>query len=185
VKNNIFILSWPSPALSACATLGLDPLDSLLMDYNCYFVESLGYIGANERPDYYDWRTWLSFGVEAHGINADPLVFGSDPHLGPGSPCIGAAVPIPGFDYDIDGDPRDPMHPDMGADEYTGPEPESRDNSWPSPRNARPQCAVLRTLPDGLVFNAMGRRVTEPRSGIYFVVSEPSAASSRKIVLTE
>ncbi len=47
------------------------------------------------------------------------LASATDLHLRQGSPCIGAATPISGIDFDIDGDPRDPAHPDIGADEFT------------------------------------------------------------------
>jgi len=43
---------------------------------------------------------------------------------------------------------------------------------------------VLRSLPPGAVaFDASGRRVTNPKSGIYFVRAEPSAATVRKVIL--
>ncbi len=53
------------------------------------------------------------------------------------------------------------------------------------------QATVLRALPAGVVvFDAMGRRVLNPKSGVYFVVSEPpvvsrepSAVTIRKVVI--
>ncbi|MCX6841451.1 MAG: hypothetical protein NTX53_04090 [candidate division WOR-3 bacterium] len=43
---------------------------------------------------------------------------------------------------------------------------------------------VLRRLPPGTVaFDAMGRRVLDPKSGVYFVRSEPSAVAVRKVIL--
>ncbi len=48
---------------------------------------------------------------------------------------------------------------------------------------SRLRATVLRRLPAGAVaFDAMGRRVTNPRPGIYFV-REPSAVSCRKVIL--
>jgi hypothetical protein len=43
---------------------------------------------------------------------------------------------------------------------------------------------------DALVFDAIGRRVTQARPGVYFIVEEPQASSHklqavRKVVLTE
>jgi hypothetical protein len=40
--------------------------------------------------------------------------------LSPGSPAIGAGVPVPEVKYDITGYPRDPVHPSIGAYEYRG-----------------------------------------------------------------
>ena len=46
--------------------------------------------------------------------------------------------------------------------------------------------------PSAAAFDAMGRRVTSPKTGVYFVRTEPSAVSGkpsavavRKVVLTE
>ena len=53
----------------------------------------------------------------------------------------------------------------------------------------RPAATIIRTLPAGtLVFDAMGRRVVNPRTGIYFVREDAGAASRkppavRKVVL--
>jgi YVTN family beta-propeller protein len=44
--------------------------------------------------------------------------------------------------------------------------------------------SVLRRLPSGAVaFDASGRRVTNPKSGIYFVRAEPSAVTVRKVII--
>jgi hypothetical protein len=49
-------------------------------------------------------------------------------------------------------------------------------------RNVRP--TVVRSLPAGAVaFDAMGRRVMNPRSGIFFV-QEPSAVSGKPSAVT-
>jgi hypothetical protein len=69
----------------------------------------------------------------------------------------------------------------------------------PSPRashRTRPVPTVIgraewKSLADGaVVFDAMGRRVTQARPGVYFIVEEPPASSRkpravRKVVLTE
>jgi hypothetical protein len=59
----------------------------------------------------------------------------------------------------------------------------------PQPAGRKLTATVVRTLPqDAVAFDAMGRRVVNPRSGIYFVREEPQAASLtpqavRKVVL--
>jgi len=53
----------------------------------------------------------------------------------------------------------------------------------------KPAATVIHDLPAGaVVFDAIGRRATSPRSGVYFVREEPQAASHkpqavRKVVL--
>ena len=53
----------------------------------------------------------------------------------------------------------------------------------------RVEPTVTNSMPDGVtIFDAMGRRVENPRSGIYFVREEPQAASLkpqavRKVIL--
>ena len=125
VRNNLVILAPPAESNNACIGYYAVTAESLGADYNCYFVESLGYIGltasGGPAPLFHDWTAWRALGHDPHGLNADPLVFGPENlHLREGSPCIGAGVPIVGITTDIDGDPRDPAHPDIGADEFTG-----------------------------------------------------------------
>ena len=52
-------------------------------------------------------------------ISADPLfiAYPTDLHLSAGSPCIGAGTPTGRPALDMDGQPRDPSAPDIGADE--------------------------------------------------------------------
>jgi hypothetical protein len=55
----------------------------------------------------------------------------------------------------------------------------------PLASSPRPAATVVRRLPAGAVmFDAMGRRVTCARPGVYFVVSEPPAASRQPSAVT-
>jgi hypothetical protein len=60
-------------------------------------------------------------GGDAHSINADPGYMSvSNLHINPNSLVPNRkAIPISGLTDDIDGDIRNPMAPDIGADEYT------------------------------------------------------------------
>lgn len=120
VLNNVFMLARPADTTSPC--VGIVVVDSLTLDYNCYYIESLGRIGLfTEVPYLRDWPEWQALGFESHGLNTDPRVRDtSDFHLLAGSPCIGVGTSSAGIATDIDGDPRDPLHPDIGADEYIG-----------------------------------------------------------------
>ncbi len=53
----------------------------------------------------------------------DPLVIPNNLHIDTGFPTAldGGALPIAGITTDFDGDPRDAISPDMGADEFTIP----------------------------------------------------------------
>ncbi len=192
VRNNVIVLARPAGTLDACVSFFFtQTLDSAVLNGNCCFVESLGSVGAWHTDDsliWYDWDEWRGAGFEANGLNADPkLVSATDLHLRQGSPCIGAAAPIPGIDFDIDGDPRDPVHPDIGADEYTGGAVE--ENLKPQVSSRQLQPTLVRVLPPGAVaFDAMGRRVTSVKPGVYFVGEGSGAGGQgsgriRKVVI--
>jgi hypothetical protein len=62
--------------------------------------------------------------------------------------------------------------------------PGMEEEQQPTACASRPAATVLRGLPPGAVaFDASGRRVTNPESGIYFVRTEPSAVTVRKVIL--
>ena len=177
VRDNIFVLGSGCDEFSSCVRVGAQPPDTASLDFNCYFVDSAGCVANWQGSQFLDFADWQALGYDAHGQYADPLFDDSlNLHLQPGSPCIGAGVPIPGFATDIDGDPRDPQHPCVGADEYTvGGVTEG----WRDEGGRMKEATVLRSLPAGAVaFDAMGRRVTNPRAGIYFVF-EPQASSHK------
>jgi hypothetical protein len=182
VRNNVFYLARGCDTVSTCITALIDSGSTFGFDYNCFYVESAGFVG--HVPDtFVDFAGWRALGYDTHGRYGDPLfVDTSDLHLRQGSPCIGAAVPIAGFEFDIDGDARDPVHPDIGADEFTGGGIAESINDERGTMNGGP--TVLHRLPAGaVVFDAMGRTVVNPRPGVFFVVSEPSAVAVRKVIL--
>jgi hypothetical protein len=63
-------------------------------------------------------------------------------------------------------------------------------SGWPRATSRKLSATVVRCLPAGAVaFDALGRKVADPRSGIYFVCEEPQAQSlglqaARKFVVT-
>jgi hypothetical protein len=189
VENNIFILMRPLDTTNVCVTVVWQPFDGITLDHDCYFVEDHRFVGAKYDGTCYDWPGWQALRFEEHGLNADPLVQSpSDLHLRQGSPCIDAAVPIPGIDFDIDGDPRDPVHPDIGADEFTGGAVE--EGLAPQAAGRKAMATVVRRLPAGAVaFDAMGRRVVGAKAGVYFVRGEGrgtgDAGRMRKVVVQQ
>jgi len=188
-RNNIFVIDGRNTD-SLCECVGLEGggFDSLALDYNCYFVRSVGSPGMIVDPEsgssyeFYDFPSWQGLGLEPHGFAGDPLLVDSmDLHLRQGSPCIGAGVPIPGFEFDIDGDPRDPVHPDIGADEFTGGGVEEGMKDEGGRMNNGPTIlsgAKVHSLASKVVFDALGRRALNPTPGVYFV-REQSVVSSQ------
>lgn len=61
-----------------------------------------------------DFRLKGPFAKRLSGLGAPNF------QLSPGSPAIGAGVPLPEVKTDITGYPRDPVHPSIGAYEYRG-----------------------------------------------------------------
>jgi len=120
VKNNVFVVRGES----TLAALEWNSYHGFVhtADYNCFWPEPPATVVYDAfTSQHYSLTEWQAVGQDLHSIEADPMITGPlDPHLLEGSPCIGAGVPIPGFEYDIDGDPRDPVHPDIGCDEFTG-----------------------------------------------------------------
>ncbi|OYD15407.1 hypothetical protein CH333_05785 [candidate division WOR-3 bacterium JGI_Cruoil_03_44_89] len=56
---------------------------------------------------------------DQNSLSGDPNLTFPDLHLDSTSICIGAGIPIPGILTDFDYDLRDPLYPDIGADEFT------------------------------------------------------------------
>lgn len=88
-------------------------------DYNDLFSQgpNFGYWGSGAIPGFNAWKSTTS--QDANSISINPQ-FNSSMDLHVGSEALnGAALPLPEIAQDIDGDPRDPLAPDIGADEFT------------------------------------------------------------------
>lgn len=97
-----------------------------------------GLILATEFTTLANWRTAYSTPQDASSIQADPLFVSlTDLHLQALSPMIGQGVPVAGVTDDIDGDPRDVVTPDIGADEFVvvNTPPVAVDDSLSTPQN--------------------------------------------------
>jgi len=102
----------------------VDPVTDMISDNNDFYAPN-GYIGGNlDTSSTYtllsDWQT--ATGQDANSISADPDFVQyrtTDLHINPASQVVdGLGTPIVGITTDIDGDTRDPVNPDIGADEY-------------------------------------------------------------------
>jgi len=190
IHNNALVLARPADTINACVLISGRLMDSITLDFNCCFVESLGYVGERDSvpPVWYDWGGWRAFGFEASGICANPRLVGpTDLHLENGSPCIGTGTPISGIGFDIDGDPRDPVYPDIGADEFAEGAVEEAPNAEVRALSSGPtilsEASGVKHFASSVIFDAMGRRVLNPKSGVYFVREGP-AQVVRKVVIT-
>ncbi len=98
-------------------------------DYNVVKTSNPATLGLWGLTDltFNDWKLAypLGSGGDAHSINADPGYLGvTDLHINPNSQVPNRkAIHISGLTNDIDGDVRNPIAPDIGADEYTPNQP--------------------------------------------------------------
>ncbi len=124
VKNNIFAnsLNNPNAVASAYAIYSAAANTAFTsIDFNDYFVSGaqgvLGFIGSN--------RTDLAgiiagFGQNSSSTNSDPkFISNSDLHINTSLATIveGKGTPLASVTADIDNDIRNPLTPDLGADE--------------------------------------------------------------------
>ncbi len=123
VKNNVFYsqssyAAYFSDNTTASSGTTYGPID---IDNNAYHTVSganLAYDGGIQT----DLATWVSnrSGNNASSVSGDPIFVNpmSDLHVA-GGLLNGVATPIAGITTDIDGDTRDAVTPDIGADEFT------------------------------------------------------------------
>ncbi|UCG27158.1 MAG: leucine-rich repeat domain-containing protein, partial [Bacteroidales bacterium] len=88
-------------------------------DYNDLYTNgsSLGNWNSTDVPDLITWQSVS--GLDANSISVDPEYF-SDSDLHSNNQALKAGTPVAEVTDDIDGDPRDPVTPYIGADEMAG-----------------------------------------------------------------
>jgi hypothetical protein len=154
VRNNIFVNNQTNAATRRSAIMVNNDVDNLNaifthLDYNNYYsTDKIGYIANNqglgitwfENPDFVatfsGWKSALNNTVntanlnnkDAHSLNLNPAFISStDLHLATGNSAMdNAGTPLASINKDIDGQIRNSVTPDMGADEFgavTMPEP--------------------------------------------------------------
>ena len=92
-------------------------------DNNCFHNQSGSvYIDYNGSSSL-DLAAWQSdSGFDGNSVDSDPQ-FASNTDLHAMLVLLnGAALPFPGLTVDFDHEPRDPVMPDIGADEFVAPE---------------------------------------------------------------
>jgi hypothetical protein len=121
VMNNILYASGSGHAFYVWGDLTIYTMTS---DYNDLYAPIGGvgfYSSGGVRQTLAQWQA--ATGLDAHSISADPcfvsIASPFDLHIQEASPTITAGTPISDMTDDFDGDPRDLVTPDIGADEYT------------------------------------------------------------------
>ncbi|MCB9284683.1 MAG: T9SS type A sorting domain-containing protein [Lewinellaceae bacterium] len=104
-------------------------------DYNNYYTEP----GVN-------WLNTLDAGPNCHSVDPN-FLSSTDLHIAT-SDLADAGMPLAGISEDFDGDLRDPLHPDIGADEFLPADLDVGILQFNSPVRFVPYCD---TLPDMVV----------------------------------
>ncbi len=114
--NNICWNEGMGPAMAfETSYLGLE---APRVDHNLYYTEGPVILeaGNDDYADFDEWKTALE--IDANSIFADPQ-FNSVDELRSTNPLLdGTGTPLDEVTEDIDGDARDPLAPDIGADEF-------------------------------------------------------------------
>ncbi len=123
IMNNIFYHTAAGNYGGCFMLQGSPSYYNITSDYNDLYSPygNIGYYSGI----YFTLQSWQSAtGLDAHSISADPhfINLSNDLHIDAShqpSPVDSAGTPITEITTDFDGDPRDPVTPDIGADEFS------------------------------------------------------------------
>jgi len=176
VKNNIFYQIGTGQVYAIYIPGPLVP--PITSDYNDLYAP-LSYVGyySGNRPTLLHWR--LATGWDANSIGLNPefvsIPLPSDLHIAETSPVIEAGIFFSGVTSDFDGNPRDPVTPDIGADEFApaGP-PEAIDDliiTLSSSTDDSTNITLIWSPVAGAVQYHVYKSVTGPNSGYVLIGS--------------
>jgi len=181
VKNNILYQSGSGSRYAIYVVGGVTlPVAS---DYNDLYapLARVGYY-LTYRTSLADWQA--ATGLDAHSISANPNFISIsapiDLHLNEPSPAIGTGTPVAEITDDFDGDLRDELTPDIGADEFApaGP-PEAIDDliiTLSSSTDDSTNTTLFWSPVAGTVQYHVYKSTTDPNSG--FVLIGSTAATT-------
>src|SRR5690606_29515854 len=117
VRNNIFANTTGAGASRYAVHSDAPASVFAAINFNNYFSGgSVGFLGGDHNT-IAQWR--VATGQDQQSVATDPSwVSATDLHLQPASPMIGAGTAIAAVGTDIDGQPRPPTAPAIGADEF-------------------------------------------------------------------
>jgi PKD repeat protein len=113
IMNNVFTNDGPG--------YGIYLLSGVVVcdNNNTYVPNGVPYYSGSDIPTLNQWQNLTGYGMMSDTLN--PLFFGVDDlHTCQDASLDMTATPDTLVLLDIDGQPRDPMYPDMGADEFLG-----------------------------------------------------------------
>jgi hypothetical protein len=122
LKNNIFQIDEPT---DVCYAINRNNGTLASSDFNCVYSSGPGALynmGRDGATDYATLAAWQGgTGRDANSVEGNPgFVSATDLHIDMAYVLVDeAGTPIAGITDDIDGDLRDTVRPDIGADEYT------------------------------------------------------------------
>ena len=147
ILNNIFENVGGGFALYIIDSAGLD-----ISDFNNLYSSGPGLVYA-DFISHADLSTWQSFwGKDSNSISAQSGFIDSLDLHATSSVLNAAATPVSSVDYDIDDDPRNPIMPDIGADEFDIPTDDAAIiglNGPSSPMNPGLQPVLISLLNNG------------------------------------
>ncbi len=122
VRNNIFSNSMTGAAGTKSYAIHKSSSTAFTsINYNDYYVSGsygiLGYSGTADVTSLSAWQTVTS--QDVNSIDENPDFVGNTNLHTFASSVNNKAISLPEVTQDIDGDPRDPSTPDIGADEFT------------------------------------------------------------------
>jgi PKD repeat protein len=111
ILNNLLVAGSNAPAV-AVNDFGLPAY----MNFN-NLVSETNLVYTNGTP-YPDLAAWQATGHDLNSLSVDPEFLADDDLHVCAAALDGAGIPVPTVTHDFDGEPRDPVAPDIGADEF-------------------------------------------------------------------
>jgi len=126
-RNNIFKTIYPGAPVYITNSNQVD------FDYNDYYslYPIIGYLNGNLYPDLSSWIT--ASNMDHHSVSVEPFFFSvTDPSINQVL-LNNAGIAVAETSTDIDGNPRNPSTPDIGAREYNPCETDAGINAFTAP----------------------------------------------------
>lgn len=112
LDNNIFECISTGPALELLNMQGTN----IISNYNCLFAPNAN-IGEYNNTQYQTMTQWQALGFDLNSLNTNPLFDDLSVHTH-AVVLDERAIPYAHITDDVEGDPRHPSTPDIGADEF-------------------------------------------------------------------
>lgn len=114
-KNNILHSAYDDPLIY----VPIGEIAAFEPDNNIYFNSSDSLIRGTGSNNYYSFQQWQNLGKDTNSLYGNPFYASTtDLHVNNLFIADSNAVSFPFITEDFDGEPRNPAHPDIGADEF-------------------------------------------------------------------